>query len=149
VAAARDDNATVCKATEKSVNDGLKVFVADMQEVSTKAKSGDLEGAQTTVRHAGTILVDLAKQLRKDSANADDQTLKKTVTGLAAEFESLGGQLTDLTGLQNFDTTELDRLADEMGKLCGVTPSPGAPLPSGGLPSGGVPSSRSSPTVGG
>jgi len=146
VATAADDNATVCKATEETVNKGLEIFVADMQDVTTKARNGDLEGAQTTVRHAGTTLVDISEQLREDAKNADDATLKGTVNDLASEFESLGKQLTDLTGLQNFDTTKLDQLADKMGQLCGVTPSPGAPLPSGGLPTGSV---GPSPTVGG
>jgi len=135
---AGDDNATVCKATQETVSKGLEVFVKDMEEVSTKARSGDLEGAQTTVRHAGKTLVDVSEQLRKDAANADDATLKDTVNDLAAEFESLGKKLTDLTGLQNFDTTELDKLADKMGELCGVTPGPGSPLPSGGLPTPSV-----------
>jgi hypothetical protein len=142
VATVGDDNATVCKATEKTVNDGLEVFVKDMQDVSTKARDGDLEGAQTTVRHAGSILVDVSKQLQKDAANADDAKLKATVNDLATEFESLGKQLTDLTGLQNFDTTKLDKVAEEMGKLCGVTPGPSGPLPSGGLP---TPSAEPSP----
>ena len=146
VTTAADDNATVCKATEKTVNDGLEIFVADMEDVSSKARSGDLEGAQTTVRHAGTTLVDVSEQLREDAKNADDATLKQTVNDLAAEFESLGKQLTDLTGLQNFDTSELDALGDKMGQICGVTPSPGGPLPSGGLP---TPSIRPSPSVGG
>jgi hypothetical protein len=137
---AGDDNTTVCKATQKTVSEGLELFVTDMEDVSTKARSGDLEGAQTTVRHAGSILVDVSEQLREDAKNADDATLKQTVNDLAGEFESLGKQLTDLTGLQNFDTTELDKLADKMGELCGVTPGPGGPLPSGGLPT---------PTVGG
>jgi peptidoglycan hydrolase CwlO-like protein len=135
---ASDDNATVCRATQKTVSEGLEVFVKDMEDVSAKARSGDLEGAQTTVRHAGTALVDVSKQLREDAKNADDATLKETVNDLATEFESLGKQLTDLTGLQNFDTAELDKLADKMGELCGVTPSPGAPPPSGGLPSPSV-----------
>jgi hypothetical protein len=111
-----------------------------MEEVSTKAREGDLEGAQTTVRHAGSTLVDVAKQLREDAANADDTALKDTVGELANEFESLGKRLTDLTGLQNFDTTKLDQVADKMGEMCGVTPAPGNPL---------LPSDRPSPTVGG
>ena len=138
--AVADDNATVCRATEKTVKEGLEIFVTDMEDVSIKARSGDLEGAETTVRHAGETLVDVSEQLREDAKNADDATLKETVNDLAAEFESLGKQLTDLTGLQNFDTTELDRVADKMGELCGGTPGPGDPL---------LPSVEPSATVGG
>ena len=125
------------------MNEGLEIFVKDMEAVSTNARGGDLEAAQTDVRHAGTTLVDVSGQLREDAANADDATLKGTVNDMAAEFESLGEQLTDLTGLQNFDTTELDALADRMGQLCGVPPGPSAPPPSGG------PSVGPSPAIGG
>ncbi len=135
-----DDNATVCRATEETVSAGLEIFVKDMEDVSAKARNGDLEGAQTTVRHAGTTLVDISTHLREDGKNADDATLKQTVSDLAAEFESLGKQLTDLTGLQNFDTTELDKVGDRMGELCGGTPGPGDPL---------LPSAEPSATVGG
>jgi hypothetical protein len=140
-----DDNATVCRATEETVNEGLVIFVKDMEAVSTNARSGDLEAAETDVRHAGTTLVDVSGQLREDAANADDATLKDTVNDMAAEFESLGKQLTDLTGLQNFDTTELDALADRMGEHCRVAPGPSAPPP-GGLR---APSVAPFPTMGG
>ncbi len=146
VPTAGDDNATVCRTTEKTVNEGLLIFVKDMEAVSTNARGGDLARAQTDVRHAGSTLVDVSGQLREDAANADDAALKDTVNDMAAEFESLGEQLSDLTGLQNFDTTELDALADRMGQLCGVAPEPSPPPPSGGLP---VPSVGTSPAIGG
>jgi hypothetical protein len=123
-----DDNATVCRETSETVNTGLKDFVTDMQQVSTQAQSGDLAAADETVRHAGTTLTAIGAKLR-EQGDADDATLRQAVADLAAEFGSLGGQMTGLAGLQAFDTTRLAQLADQMSRLCGITPSPGSSFP--------------------
>jgi hypothetical protein len=129
-AEAADDNAKVCQQTGATVKAGLEAFVSDMQQVSTQAQGGDLVGAETAVRHAGTVLADIAAKLRLQG-NADDSRLKKAVGDLATEFDALAGQLTTLSGLQGFDTTHLEELAIQMSVLCGATPSPGASLPAG------------------
>ncbi len=121
-AAAQDDTETVCAAAQETVETGLETFVGQMNEVSELAQAGDLEGAEAGVQEAGDTLTGIAEQLREDSADAEDAQLKETVEDLAAEFDRLGGQLDDLTGLQDFDTTRLDELADELVEQCGGTP---------------------------
>jgi hypothetical protein len=125
----QDDTETVCAAAQQTVEDGLETFVGQMNEVSELAQAGDLQGAEGAVREAGGTLTDIAEQLREDSADAQDARLRETVTDLADEFERLGGQFEDLTSLQDFDTTRLDELADEMVEQCGGTPTTD-PVPS-------------------
>jgi hypothetical protein len=135
----QDDNETVCAAAQETVESGLETFVGQMNEVSERARAGDLQGAEDRVQDAGGTLADIARQLREDTADADDARLKETVTDLADEFDRLGGQLEDLTGLQEFDTTRLDEIADEMVEQCGGSPT-AQPLPSGlpdATPTGG------------
>ena len=129
-AGAADDNAKVCQQTGATVRAGLEVFITDMQQVSTQAQGGDLVGAEASVRHAGTVLADIAAKLRLQG-DADDSRLKKAVNELATEFDALAGHLTTLSGLQGFDTSRLEQLATQMSVLCGATPSPGASLPAG------------------
>jgi hypothetical protein len=124
-APARDDDAVVCAATAKAMTDGLEAFVADMQKVGRLANGGDLAGAQAAVKDAGATMVRLAEQLDREAAQAETPRLKDVVTQLSNEFEALGKSLTDLTSLQNFDTTRLDELTNSFGEICRMTPSPG------------------------
>lgn len=127
----RDDDATICARTAKTVTAGLDAFVAQMEDVTKKAASGDLSGAQAAVKQAGTTLTELAPKLRADADKAETPKLAETLDKLAAEFESLGKSLHDLSSLENFSTDKLDKLADTMSGLCGRTPSvsPTLPLP--------------------
>src|SRR5688572_26256137 len=93
LASARDDDATVCKATAKTVTEGLKTFVTHMQAVSTKATGGDLSGAEESVQKAGQALVALSDQLADDAAKAENPKLQDTITKLSTEFDSLGASL--------------------------------------------------------
>jgi hypothetical protein len=152
-AVAQDDTQTVCAAAQETVQNGLETFVGQMNEVSQLAQSGDLEGAEAGVQAAGDTLTGIAEQLREDSADAEDARLKETVTELAAEFDRLGGQLDDLTGLQDFDTTRLDELGDEMTEQCGGAPSEDPlpsdlpqPSPTGGAGAGGTVGPKASRT---
>jgi len=129
--AARDNTSEVCAASSKTISNGLKVFVSDMKKVSSKATGGDLSGAQQLVRQGGDELSGVGVQLRKDAADADSHALHTAVTDLAAEFETLGGSLKDLTSLQGFDTTKLQGLANKLAKICGVPPGSLAPSPTG------------------
>jgi hypothetical protein len=124
-----DNTAAVCTATGKTVSNGLKGFVADMQKARSEATSGDLTGAQTSVKQGGEKLTAIGVQLRKDAAGADSQQLKTAVTDLAAEFGNLGGALKDLTSFQGFNTAKLQRLANHLGDLCGVPASGRVPFP--------------------
>jgi hypothetical protein len=126
---ARDNTAAVCTATGKTVADGLKGFVNDIQNVRSRATSGDLAGAQTFVKRGGEKLTGTGIQLRKDVASADNKQLKTAVIDLAAEFETQGGSLNDLTSLQGFSTTKLQKLARHVGDLCGVPAGSLAPIP--------------------
>jgi len=143
-AAARDDTPTVCTAVYKTIATGEDKFLADMQQVSNLANSGDLAGAESAVKTAGADLTTLASQLRQDAAKADDPNTKNAINQLAAELDSLGNTLnTGLTGLQNFDGSKLDSLAKSVSTLCG-TPLP-TPTRSFGVPSK-APSGNPSPT---
>jgi hypothetical protein len=124
-----DDDATVCVATAKTVSDGLNGFVADMKKVSTLAGQGDLASAEGSVRDGGSKLIATAEQLHKDAQKADNITLRTAIKDLANEFQRRGESLDDLTGLQTFDTTRLDELAERMSSLCDITPRP-EPSPS-------------------
>jgi hypothetical protein len=143
-AAARDDTPTVCAAVYKTIATGEDQFLADMQQVSNLANSGDLAGAESAVKTAGADLTTLASQLRQNAAKADDPNAKNAINQLAAELDSLGGTLnTGLTGVQNFDGSKLDSLAQSVSTLCG-TPLP-TPTRSFGVPSK-APSGNPSPT---
>ena len=144
-ARAADDNPTVCREVGETLNTGLEQFVADMEQVSSQAQSGDLASAESTVRHAGGILSDMASKLYVQG-DADDPALHKAVADLAAELASLGAQLNSLSGLQAFETSKLGELADAVGKICGTTFGPSAsPSASPGASPGASPT-RTGPT---
>lgn len=123
-AQARDNTSTVCQTTATTVETGLQTFVGQMKQVSTQASAGDLVGANATVKQAGATLSGIATQLRQQN-NADNAQLKTSLDQLAAQFDVLAGQLTDLTGLQNFDTGPIDKLGTQISGICG----PNAPFP--------------------
>ena len=132
--AAADDTPTVCAAVYKTISTGEDKFLADMQQVSNLANSGDLVGAEAAVKTAGADLTAMATQVRQNAAKADDANAKNTINELATELDSLGNTLnTGLTGLQNFDGSKLDSLASKVSTLCG-TPLP-TPTRSFGVPS--------------
>ena len=132
LAGARDDDATVCAATAKTVTEGLNTFVTHMQSVSEQATGGDLSGAQESVKKAGAALVHLSDELADAAAKAETPKLKDTITKLSAEFDNLGASLTDLSSLEGFNTTKLDSIAATMSEICGddvapsLLPSPSA-----------------------
>jgi hypothetical protein len=76
------------------------------------------------VKDAGATLVSLSDQLREEGAKAETPKLKETISDLADEFEKLGKSLTDLSSLEDFDTTVLDKLSESMSEICGTTPGP-------------------------
>jgi hypothetical protein len=124
----RRSNAAICQDTAKIVVLGLQMFVGQMERVSAQARTGDLVGADLAVKDAGAGLAVVAAQLRRDAADAEDVTLRKTITDMAAEFERLGTGLSGLTALPGFDAAALDSMASRMGVLCGPTPKPTGPV---------------------
>jgi hypothetical protein len=146
-----DSDAKVCDTTAKAVTEHLGVFITDMQDVSARASQGDRAGAEQKVKHAGSVLVALGGDLRKDAERAESPRMRDTVDRMAAEFDQLGRSLTDLESLQSFDTTELDGLATTMSRMCGgPSTSPGRPSPGPTRPSPGpaspAPGGRLPPT---
>ncbi|MBV1848898.1 hypothetical protein [Catellatospora tritici] len=117
----------ICAKTAKTVEDGLTEFAAELSDVTQAADSGDLSGAEKSVRKAGDALVALGADLRKDASTADAADVRKTLGQLADEFEKQGKQLDTLKDLQELDVSRIDELSDQMIALCGasVTPSPG------------------------
>ncbi|MDI1459727.1 hypothetical protein QEZ54_01980 [Catellatospora sp. KI3] len=116
----------VCVKTAKTVEDGLTDFAAELSDVTQAADSGDLSGAEKSVRKAGDALVALAEDLRKDAAGADAADVRKTLGELADEFETQGKQLDTLKDLQELDVSRIDELSDQMIAICGAlaTPTP-------------------------
>jgi hypothetical protein len=110
----------VCDTSRETVNDGIKKFTTELENAGTLATNGDLVGAETSVKKAGTILLDLADQLRKDGANATNPELKTALDDVATELDTLGSSLNGLTSLQNFDTNRLETLANRVAELCGT-----------------------------
>jgi len=144
--AATQDTVTVCLSVHEVVNNGMQVFGSQLDDANVKSASGDTTGAQDSVHQAGATLGSIANQLHAEAANAAEPSLQQAINDLAAEFARLGGQLTDLTALQQFDTTRLKQLADAVAEACNSpsNPTPGPsdlPGPSGGPgPSGEPPS---------
>jgi hypothetical protein len=139
--AVRDDNATVCAATAKTLQDGLNKFSATMSDVSQRASKGDLAGAETQVKAAGADLVALGASVHQQAAKADDANLKTAANDLGTELDKLGTALNSLTALQSFDTTNLETAARKLSTICGVqvlpsevSTSPAAPPSTPGTP---------------
>src|SRR6185295_15855480 len=88
--APRRSTAAICQDTAKIVVLGLQMFVGQMERVSAQARAGDLVGADLAVKDAGAGLAIVAGQLRRDAADAEDGTLRRTIGDMAAEFERLG-----------------------------------------------------------
>ena len=132
-AQARDNTSTICQQTAATVETGLQTFVGQMQQVSSQARSGDLAGANATVKQAGATLTAVAAQVRQQN-NADNPQLKSLLEQLATQLDSLSAQLSDLTGLQNFNTGPIEQIGTQISSICG--PSASFPAPSGSaLPS--------------
>lgn len=127
-AQARDNTSTICQQTAATVETGLRTFVGQMQQVSSQATSGDLVGANATVKQAGATLKTIATQVRQQN-NADNPQLKSLLEQLATQLDSLSAQLSDLTGLQNFDTGPIEQIGSQISAICG--PSASFPAPSG------------------
>jgi len=127
--AATPNAGTVCMSVQEAINNGLQTFGNLMDETKVKASNGDLVGAQASVRRAGATLGAIASQLWADAHDAADPRLQQSIADLAAEFARLGGQLKDITGLQSFDTTRLQALADAVADACGASSGP-SPAPS-------------------
>jgi hypothetical protein len=120
----RDNTATVCSASAKSVTEGLKTFRADVQRATGLAAKGDHQRADAAVKDAGGSLVTLAGNLRKDAANADDASLRSSVNDLATQLETQGRSLTSLSSLQNLKATRLHEAIDKVAKACHSTSGP-------------------------
>lgn len=114
------NTAEVCDTSRDTVNDGIKKFTAELENAGTLATNGDLVGAEASVKKSGTILLDLADQLRQDGTNATNPELKTALDDVATELDSLGSSLNGLTSLQNFDTNRLETLANRVAELCGT-----------------------------
>jgi hypothetical protein len=109
----------VCGTSRDSVNEGLQAFTDELGNAGTLATNGDLVGAEASVKRSGTVLIDLASQLRTDATDAENTDLKTALENVAKELDTLGGGLTSLTSLQTFDSTRLETLAARVAELCG------------------------------
>ncbi|GHJ50063.1 hypothetical protein Cs7R123_74050 [Catellatospora sp. TT07R-123] len=114
----------ICAKTAKTVEDGLTEFAAQLSDVTQAADSGNLTGAEKSVRKAGDALVALADDLRADAATADAADVRSTLGQLADEFESQGKQLDTLKDLQELDVSRIDALSDQMIAICGASTAP-------------------------
>jgi hypothetical protein len=125
-AQARDNTATVCQELAATVQTGGGTFVDQLDLVRKQAAAGDLVGANATVQQAGSTLKAMAAQVRQQN-NADNAQLRSLLDQLATQLDSLSAQLTDLTGLQNFDIGALQQLGGQISGICGPAASFQAP----------------------
>jgi soluble cytochrome b562 len=113
------NTAEVCEKSRATVNQGIDDFTKEITNAGTQAQNGDLQRAETAVKKSGTVLIDLASKLRTDAAAAQKPELKQALEDVATELSNLGGGLTSLTSLQNFDTGRLEALAQRVAEICG------------------------------
>jgi hypothetical protein len=113
------NTAEVCEKSRATVNDGIDAFTKEISNAGSLATNGDLQGAEKSVKQSGTVLIDLAGKIRTDAAGAQKPELKQALEDVAKELDTLGGGLTSLTSLQNFDTARLEALAQRVSELCG------------------------------
>lgn len=111
--------AQVCDVSGQRVEAGLDTFTVELHKAGAAASQGDLAGAETYVRHSGTLLIELGGQLRKDAEPARDAQLRSAIEDFAKELEALGGALTGVSSLERFDTTRLVALAERVSEICG------------------------------
>lgn len=109
----------VCAKSAATVTKGVADFTAELTKVNAAATSGDLTGAEASVKNAGAILVTLSDDLNTDAQGAEDSQVKTALEDVSKEFKSLGTSLTGLTSLQTFDTKRLEALSARMSSLCG------------------------------
>jgi hypothetical protein len=113
------NTAAVCDKSRATVTEGLDTFTKEITNAGSLATNGDLQGAEKSVKQAGTDLIDLAGKLNADATQAQNPELKQALEDVATELNSLGSGLTSLTSLQNFDTGRLESLAERVSELCG------------------------------
>ncbi len=114
------NTAEVCDTSRETVNTGIQKFTDELEKAGTLATNGDLVGAEQSVKQSGTILIQLADDLREDATTAQNVELKTALDDVAKELDTLGGSLNSLTSLQNFDTSRLETLAKRVAEICGT-----------------------------
>jgi hypothetical protein len=107
-----------CRKTHTTVTDGISDFAAQLEDADTAASGGDLAAAEKAVKSAGTELVNLSSDLKKDVEGVENAELATALTDVANELNNLGGSLTTLTSLQTFDTARLQALSMRVGEIC-------------------------------
>jgi ABC-type transport system substrate-binding protein len=113
------ETAAACEKSRTTVTDGISAFTTELDKANTAATSGDLAGAEESVKAAGTELMDLSTDLKKDVEDVENPELASALTDVADELDNLGSSLDSLTALQNFDTTRLEELSDRVSEICG------------------------------
>jgi len=130
---AQDNTPQVCQQIATTIQGGLSKYVGQLQKVGGQAQSGDLAGANATVKQAAPTLQALASQIRQQN-NADNPQLKSLLDQVAGQLDQLAEKLTDVTALQNLDTSQIEKSAAQLSSVCGS--SAAIPAPPTGLPSG-------------
>ncbi len=113
------NTAEVCAKSRETMTKGIEDFTKEIEKAGTLASSGNLVGAEESVKKSGTVLIDLGKKLRTDAEASQNRELTEALEDVAEELESLGGDLTSLASLQNFDTQRLEMLAERVAEICG------------------------------
>jgi ABC-type transport system substrate-binding protein len=113
------ETAAACDKSQTTMTDGITQFMAELDKAETAAGSQDLEGAEQAVKAAGTELINLSSDLKKDVQEVQNPELATALTDVANELNKLGGDLDSLTALQTFDTQRLETLSDRVSEICG------------------------------
>ncbi len=127
-----DNTPQVCQQIATTIQGGLSKYVGQLQKVGAQAQSGDLAGANATVKQAAPTLQALASQIRQQN-NAENPQLKSVLDQVAGQLDQLSEKLTDVNALQNLDTGQIEKLGTQVSSICG--PSASIPAPPTGLPS--------------
>ena len=130
---AQDNTPQVCQQVATTIQGGLGTYVGQLQKAGQQAQSGDLAGANATIKQAAPTLQTLASQIRQQN-NADNPQLKSLLDQVAGQLDQLAEKLTDVTALQNLDTSQIEKSAAQLSSVCGS--SAAIPAPPTGLPSG-------------
>lgn len=112
------DTATVCDVSGATVVKGLTAFTKELDKAGAAATSGDVAGADASLKASGAMLIDLAGKLRKDVETAQSAELRKAVEDVAKEMEIQGGNLGGQGTLQDFNTKGIEDLSEKVNEIC-------------------------------
>lgn len=114
------DTGAVCDRSGATVVKGLTAFTDELDRAGAKATSGDLAGAEQSVKQSGTLLIQLSGDLRKDVKDAQSAELRTAVENVAKEMEVQGGNLNGngLASLLNYNSTRIEELSNRVDEIC-------------------------------